>query len=272
MEVPVKQEFICEITDIRVAPEQLQDKIVDADAIERDINAKALGKHAALAKELGLTNVADLAEKEVIKITRPKIGMAPLTDEENAIWDEWLPRDYRSDNARNNENLSSYKFDLIPEQVLLLWTDLKQKNVFESFEIRTPEVRRPDPALFGWRDGKRYLLARWAESDEAIISFLNIKKKLLEAKISRLRSENRGVPSTSIMIGIVSLALAWLSYSLIFHTGLMASAKQDGADVFGGIVLAITSLIILIGAVSALFQTKARAGEIKRTNQELASL
>lgn len=151
-----------------------------------DINEAHLGvledeakKSAELAREIGMDGLAALDEHEV-KFAKAdswlrKQGLQALTQEEYNIWREWLPTRYKGD------NLSSYNYhEGVPLEVRELIAELKEKDIFDALEIRTPEeVGYTDPALFGLivRKGIKYifLLARWAESAQELISLDDIR-------------------------------------------------------------------------------------------------
>jgi hypothetical protein len=126
-----------------------------------------------IATDLGLDSQAQVAATQLRALRRPEIITAPLSDTELAIWREWLPTAYRGE-----QELKEYIFDVIPVPILQLIQEWKKADVFDLFEIRTPEKHKPDPALFGIRGHKSWLLARWAESDDQIVSFDEIKRRL----------------------------------------------------------------------------------------------
>jgi hypothetical protein len=134
------------------------------------------------AQRLGLEGQIDLADEALRKLRRPKILTPCLSKDELLIWQEFLTTSYRgtvSMPVDGSRSLPSYRFDLIPKHIHQQWTEWVNGNVFEEFEIRTEEESL-DPALFGIRHGKYWLLARWGASDETLISFAEIKELIRE--------------------------------------------------------------------------------------------
>ena len=135
----------------------------------------------SLSRRIGLGSMSATTNSKIQALSRKKITTPPLPDHELAVWCAWLPTEYR--------RFGSYEFDQPPIHVLEAWARLEDANMFDVFAIRTPETHMPypqtDPALFGIQEEgegvERYwLLARWAESDEFLISFEEIKQQLKE--------------------------------------------------------------------------------------------
>jgi hypothetical protein len=137
-------------------------------------------RHEQLASELGLAGQKSIATHSLTRLRRPTISTPPLTPDERLIWETFLPTSYIG------KRLEAYTFDTIPIHVLEQFREWKIRGVFDTFEIRTEE-RSLDPALFGIRDGKYWLLARWGRSDETLISLEEIKKLLRERVASDCR-------------------------------------------------------------------------------------
>ena len=103
-----------------------------------------------------------------------------MSNEEYELWQFWLPTNYCSDvsgrSMRYAKNWKDYQHeDGVPADVLALLP--KYLSEFDRLEIRTPEGfensiygHALDPILIGAIGEKRYLLARWGESAEALIS------------------------------------------------------------------------------------------------------
>jgi hypothetical protein len=165
------------------------------------------------AQKLGLQGQIDLANERLRELRRPKITSPCLSETELLIWREFLPTSYRGTIAkpvRGSRWLSSYRFDLIPTDVRELWVELENSGAFDEFEIRTEE-QLSDPALFGIRDGKCWLLARWGETAEALVSLEDIK--------SLLRQRLTGDRCLEALVAAVSLTAALgLLFFAIFST------------------------------------------------------
>lgn len=133
----------------------------------RETKAGELNKRKELCKELGLKIQEQLSESTLIS---PDMFCKRLSDEELKVWAFFLPTVYAGDQLKN------YQYDTIPTEVLQDWKLVKDLGLFESFEIRTPELQlRQDPILIGVRQGARYLIARWGES---LAPFEEIRKKV----------------------------------------------------------------------------------------------
>jgi len=161
---------------------------VEQKSPEPDIGESALlaelEARSRLSGQTKLHDMGNVAYAKIRALRRKKITTPPLADHELAVWCAWLPTEYRS-----GYGLTSYEFDKPPIHVLEKWVEWDEANVFDVFAIRTPETRMPypqtDPALFGIREEDKdvehyWLLARWGESDEDLISFEQIKQQLKE--------------------------------------------------------------------------------------------
>ena len=135
----------------------------------KETKATELNKRKELCKELGLKVQEQLSENTILS---PGMFCHRLSDEELKIWTIFLPTVYAGDQLKN------YQYDTIPTEVLQDWKLVKDFGLFESFEIRTPELRKQDPILIGVRQGVRYLIARWAES---LAPFEEIRQKAEKA-------------------------------------------------------------------------------------------
>ncbi len=136
----------------------------------KDAKTAELNKRKELCQELGLKVQEKLSE---ITILSPDAFCKRISDEELKIWTIFLPTAYTDD------NLAYYLYDIIPTEVLQDWKLVKDLGLFESFEIRTPEIPQPqDPILIGICRGARYLIARWGES---LAPFEEISKNVEKA-------------------------------------------------------------------------------------------
>lgn len=170
------------------APEKITAPDLDPD---QESKLLAFQQQKTLAEELGLTAMTKRVEREQALVTMRGVATpTPLSEDELTVWSAWLPRVYSNSTAQTT--MSDYRFDLIPVSILETWKKWKQTGCFEEFEIRTPEASRTqDPILLGVRDNKRYLLARWSESDERLISFAEIAKQVkasLQKDMRRFRT------------------------------------------------------------------------------------
>jgi hypothetical protein len=141
------------------------------------------------ARQLGLQAQIDLADEHLRKLHRPRILSPWLSKKELLIWQRFLPTSYRGSPTKavsGSTHLQNYRFDLMPKHIYEQWVEWDKSMAFDEFEIRTEEVSL-DPALFGIRGRKYWLLARWGASDEALISFEEIKKILREQLVSDRR-------------------------------------------------------------------------------------
>jgi len=118
-----------------------------------------------------------------------------LSDEELKIWTIFLPTVY------SGEELANYQYDTIPTEVLQDWKLVKDLGLFDSFEIRIPELqpKQEDPILIGVRGGVRYLIARWGESlalfkeiSEKVNSALKLAEERLDAYAAARKRYNEG--------------------------------------------------------------------------------
>ena len=140
--------------------------------LERDSLADELEQRKQLAKALGLTKQIELLDERYQEAEWEKtIPFPRMTDHEWEVWHAYLPTRYQEEEHQvGNRSLRHYRFDCIPFSVLALWNDLKEKQVFDAFEVWTPERQHPDPILVGLKKvgnewSRHYwLIARWGES------------------------------------------------------------------------------------------------------------
>lgn len=134
---------------------------------------------SALAERLGMK---ELVKQDGIRILRPirtahasAMGLTPISNEELALWGKWLPTSYRTDVTRANmydRPWEAYQFDPIPIAIRERIATIREQQLFEVLEIRTPEQTyiHEDPVFFGWIGSDAYLVARWAESDASLLT------------------------------------------------------------------------------------------------------
>lgn len=147
--------------------------VLDAAQIHR---AEYVLEKLLAAEEVGVGGEADRLRRELLTIEKGGLlTTPPLTEDEMRIWSAWLPTKYTSNVGRG---LDHYNFDRIPGPVLKKWQAHKKAGDFDSYEIWTPEVHRPDPILLGVNGNARHLIARWGESDANLMTFEDIKSEL----------------------------------------------------------------------------------------------
>lgn len=143
-----------------------------------------LGRKLAMARKLGLGAQEQMIEYEIAKAKTPRImpDVAPLTNDEYRIWRAFLPTTYCYSvfGGKLNDSSPRYRYDSIPLPVMQKWQACLDANLFHSYELMTPEIPRLDPVLIGvGHDDRRYMIARWAESDANFVTFAGVKRKLL---------------------------------------------------------------------------------------------
>ena len=165
-----------------------------------------------LTAELGLvaqtTRARMLLEPRKWPVEFPKLSPAQLN-----VWRAWLPATYYK------RNLSEYRFDIIPVHVLELWKQCKKLEIFDCFEIWTPEKHAPDPVLVGTLGEDYYLLARWSESDENLISFEEIKQRLKKVWFGSLEEWLGYGAATALISCVVSLVIGAATVSVMALIG-----------------------------------------------------
>lgn len=214
--------------------------------IEEDVSVEAnlLSARSELkfANKIGLRQQAHQARRSVERLKKRRnkphmtVTTQPLNAQELAVWRQWLPRSYEK------WELRYYEYDRIPVPVMEQWAELKKARVFQEFEIRTPERVRPDPALFGHRDGKVWLIARWAESDERLISFEEIAQQV--------RKRVKGILKWTLATAIVCLPSF---FAALFFYEISPASPIDNVRV----LLEVLGLVLL-GAVGGYSVEEAR--------------
>jgi hypothetical protein len=165
-----------ELHEIHLAP---QIALTDEANLSRLFNAE----QARLGSLLGLSSQAAMSAKRLRKLKSPIILTQPLSERERAIWTDFFPRIYSDlayreeelrEPARQLGSLGDYDRAVIPARILCQMREWQTANVFDVFEIRAQAIYHT-AALFGYRDGRIWLLARWSEDDKPLISFKEVK-------------------------------------------------------------------------------------------------
>lgn len=219
----------------------------------KDAVLDGLRERMEQSKALGLTAQAAFFQKQLRHAEKKPGEFTPLTADETAIWKAWLPTCYRDDahcpdttsgvNFHSVRKMSSYMFDHVPSPVLGLWAKIKQQDVFDYYEIWTPEKIMEDPILLGVLGNERYLLARWGESDANFLGFVDVAKNLWAKRLDM----NFALDLEPVWIGTY-LALLVFVYVPIFAAGLVLLEVDhkvgSGVMIFGIIPASIATLFM----------------------------
>lgn len=194
---------------------------------------------------IGLREQTKHAEKMLNELSgkiRHECSLGPamfypvITDEERNIWAAWLPTSYMSESSSTQiRELRSYDFDTIPEGVLNEWQLAKSLDLFEKYEIRTPERQIQDPILIGWNNEIPYLIARWGES---LIPFEEIRKSVQ-------KDEERKNFSGIIMIATSLLLFIFTSLNLWHVTDIHDIPLRIMVIALGGGLFSLCGSIII---------------------------
>lgn len=248
--------------DMRVKPEQVQAISIHektAIPIELETALFATKEKIRLAKRIGMQDLAQREEVEYERLSEKakfagrkvcieELGYTPLSKEEYDLWSQWLPTSYqttattRVDNTHSIRAWVQYQFDSIPISVGELIAALKDKGLFEYLEIRTPEQpRSPDPVLFGWLDNQPYLLTRWAESDESLVTIEQIKQGLVVRRKANRHDNWMCVPGLGCVgsIGTAGVLFLGIIACLVTHNAISWAPFQNScisAVFFAGIL------------------------------------
>ncbi len=218
------------------APETLSAKPAESSILA------SLRERMEQSKTLGLTTQATFFEKELRYHEKKPEQLKPLTADEAAVWKAWLPTCYRDDQKCPDSNsirkMSSYTFDRVPSPVLSLWTKIKAQDVFDYYEIWTPEILKDDPVLIGILGNERYLLARWGESDANFLNFADVAKKLWDERLKIGWAMNL----EPVWIGTYVVCLACI-YAFFFASG-MALHLMDYKAGFPVVIFGIVPAVI----------------------------
>ena len=140
-------------------------KQTEKDRIKEEVSF--LEKQATRFDLLGLDAQVKLIKDKIadvnLKIRRqsdlgPAMFYRPISKEDVDMWETWLPTSYKG-----TEALKNYRFDLMPEDALKELEMTKRLDLFDEYEIRTPERAEQDPIFIGWLGETPYLIARWGE-------------------------------------------------------------------------------------------------------------
>lgn len=190
----------------------------DASTQEEDLAKLFYQEQVQLGCTLGLDNQATMSAERFHKLKRSTILTSPLSESERAIWTDFFPRIY-SDIAYQEEDLvepnrqwgslRDYARCVIPAHILCQIGEWRAANVFDAFEIRAQAIHNT-AALFGYQDGKMWLLARWSEDDDPLISSEEVTKIVKGwSKEGRLRQV-----AVSIVLLLMSLVSFWEAFAL----------------------------------------------------------
>jgi len=151
-------------------------------------------------------------KKERVKKQRvidsiPELLTSKLSAKEREVWESFLPTNY------TRKALGYYKYDIIPEDAIETFRECMDLGLFEQYEIRTPEMKETDPALFGRLGESWYLLARWSETK--LLSFEDISERV--GKAARIDSKGFYF-STAVLLFFIctgSFLGTWLGWEML---------------------------------------------------------
>ncbi len=223
------------------------------------------------AQELGLTAFAKTLtgqKYDFVAATRwcRAQGLEPISDEEYNLWRAYLPTPYWSDvdkriNGKREDlfvsdrevsqrgrDFSDYDFhEGVP---LIVLERMRQTSRFFVHEIRTPELNRQDPVLFGHvlrPDGTRaiYMLARWGRDSGAnFLPDINAVQKILAA---RTFGQKQTIYTLLTLLSLIVMyaifqgvqADRWIAYPLLsllggmFCTGMLCAFAEPILRIIG---------------------------------------
>jgi hypothetical protein len=135
-----------------------------------------LEKKKELAERLGLCAQVEVLKTDLRSLKSGVVSLPVMSKEEIAIWRAFLPNTYGTDYPNNaGTPISRYRFDRIPHSVLEQWAYCKDNELFNEYQIWTPEVAVVDPVLVGLCGENHHMIARWSESDANLLSLEDIK-------------------------------------------------------------------------------------------------
>lgn len=179
-------------------------------------------------REQWCESVAPLIHVEREKLVTGVLGLSPLAPAEYALWALFLSTAYRIDDRYHSRWTSDRMVEEglkeLPEGSHVVsghgaplyrwerresadrrWTDYAFKDgmplhirdlipriikVFDFLEIRTPESRVGDPALFGWVRETPFLIARWGGADANLVTLAEIRDVIVPACAAAYRARN----------------------------------------------------------------------------------
>lgn len=185
--------------------------VANHDDPEIAARVKYLHEKQELAFKMGLSRQHALVSDEIERLTKPHLSIDPMDPDEILIWQAFLPTSYNgyptkdkngyySFTNHGNYSISSYHFDKIPYPVLQKLYGCMEAELYDRYEIWTPEIPVPDPMLVGIRGEKTYMIARWAESDSNLVTINTVKTMLAR----RWLSESSMLPLLLISLTILS--------------------------------------------------------------------
>lgn len=249
-------------------------------------DAKALARAEAAvtaAKEIGMTGLA-LQDMNRLKARSALAwceaqGLTPLSDQDRAIWQLFMPTGYYSDSRMapaeerlRSHNLANYQYaDGVPMHVRALMKRLQP--IMSTLEIRTVETTPviSDPALFGhivMPNGERkiYLLARWGESDQNFVRDIEDVKKVLKARMGiSYHVEGRYPGMLSSEGGLIGSTFALLALGMLFSVLTLGISSALGYRLESP-ALPVTMLLLPIATTMLAIGTNRALRGVRRAN------
>lgn len=173
------------------------------------------------------------------------VTVYPMKQVEQAIWEGFLERVYATSTRRAGNHLAVTAPAPV-QDVIDKWETMK---TFEMLEVWASNVEvGGEKALVGIANGKRYLLARWADGDGELASMGEIVAILKKQWRKKARREYlQGAVLTSILYFVgaftVFVVLAFNPFTPFVHDFFDISARRYVAVV--GVSLLAMSLVVL---------------------------
>lgn len=193
---------------------------------------RKLDTYTKLAAAAGFTAVSEkllgIGDPDAVAAALVELGLREISAEEYALWCEFLPTSYFSHpNLAPPQTFPSslqyYGFDNPPAVALRRIAQIRK--ISPVLEVRTPEVKQPDPVVFThvvYPSGKRrvFMVARWAESLSELIASVDDLKTVLCAR----RGRTFGMPW---LVPIPADGVVWSFIFLLFAGGFLGGMTQE---------------------------------------------
>jgi hypothetical protein len=139
----------------------------------------------------------------------PAVFYPPVQDEELTMWEHWLPTGHvfpRSTASSLDQATKQLELLHAPREVLEEFAWAEKMELFDTYEIRTPERRdQRDPLLLGRQGTACYRIAFWGESLRPISEIADLVQQSFVVK-KRTQRWRTWVTLSGMALG---LALGW---------------------------------------------------------------
>ena len=177
------------------------------------------GSRTGMTETSGPDNTASLP---------PEIFYPVVTEEEHTMWEHWLPTSIVLSHTSHYAISKELERLQAPQSVMDEYQWSRDVEMFDEYEIRSPERKDArDPLFLGRSEGKRHRIALWGES---LLPLAEIARLVQESLVVKARVAKR-----QLIIGLSGTIPA----ALLALYSLYMLAWQNDSFGAAGILLAL---------------------------------